>query len=52
MALPPRGSGRPVSRATTGRGRAALMQAVVAVGELAFVDDEAGIELARDDLRE
>ena len=50
MALPPRGKGRPVGR---GHQAPRLMgrfhQAVIAVGELAFVDNEAGVELAGND---
>ena len=49
MALPPRGSGRPVCSRHHWPEVERFDEAVVAVGELAFVDDEAGVELAGDD---
>ena len=49
MALPPRGRGRPVcSRHHWPRSRI-LTRPSLGVGELAFVDDEAGVVLAGED---
>ena len=49
MALPPSGRGRPVSLAPPCAEVEHLLQAVGRVGELAFVDQQARVELARDD---